>query len=130
MKPKSYFEEFIADSSRRRLIHQEMFILEATECLARLLEREGVSKAELAERLGKSKAFVTQVLAGGRNMTMRTFADILTALGYQGKITAQPIYQKQISKVVHLSWQRRQMYSEIKLKGTPNKKGLKTSIAV
>ena len=130
MKSKSYFEKFVSDSNRRRLINQEMFILEATECLARLLEKEGVSKTELAKRLGKSRAFVTQVLAGGRNMTMRTFADILSVLGYQGKITVQPIYQKQISKVIHLNWQRHQMYREIELKGRPNRKDATTSMAV
>lgn len=90
---KSTFEEIYSDKSRRRLLEQERFILEATECLARVMEKENISKVELSEKLGKSKAFVTQVLAGGRNMTIRTFADFMFTLGYTAKISEEALYE-------------------------------------
>ncbi len=43
--------------------------------------REGITKAALARRLGKSKAYVTQALSGGRNMTLRTLAEFAWACG-------------------------------------------------
>ncbi len=64
----------------RRLLRQEELILEVTERLSEALSQEGITKAELARRLGKTKGFVSQVLAGGRNLTLRTIADIADSL--------------------------------------------------
>jgi transcriptional regulator with XRE-family HTH domain len=71
-----------ASPEHRRLIREEQLILEVTEALSEALEREDVTKAELARRLGKSKGFVSQLLAGGRNLTLRTIAGVADALGY------------------------------------------------
>jgi antitoxin component HigA of HigAB toxin-antitoxin module len=43
--------------------------LETTELIEELLELTGVNRKGLAERLGRSKGFVTQILSGDRNMT-------------------------------------------------------------
>lgn len=59
-----------------------------TDILSDALAREGVTKAQLAQRLGKGKSFVTQILGGDRNMTLRTVADVADALGYQVKASA------------------------------------------
>jgi antitoxin component HigA of HigAB toxin-antitoxin module len=66
-----------------RLVAQESLILEATEEICRILENQDISRSELARRLGKSKAFVTQVLSGERNMTLNTAADLAFALGHR-----------------------------------------------
>jgi transcriptional regulator with XRE-family HTH domain len=76
------------DPEFRRLLAQEELILEVTETLCELLEKEKISRKELADRLGKTKGFVSQVLNGGRNLTLRTVADILHVLGY--KVTLTP----------------------------------------
>lgn len=76
------------DPEFRRLLAQEELILEVTEVLCGVLEQEHISKKELAERLGKTKGFVSQLLNGGRNLTLRTVADILYVLGY--KVTLRP----------------------------------------
>lgn len=70
-----------ASPQDRRLLRQEELILEVTEALSQALAREQVTKKTLADRLGKSKGFVSQILAGGRNLTLRTLADIADALG-------------------------------------------------
>ena len=81
---RSTFEEFEARSvASRRLLRQEQLILEVTETLAAALEDECVSQKELATRLGRSKSFVSQVLGGGRNLTLRTISDIAEALDYR-----------------------------------------------
>jgi transcriptional regulator with XRE-family HTH domain len=71
------------DPEFRKLLAQEELILEVTEVLCGLLEQEKVSRKELADRLGKTKGFVSQLLNGGRNLTLRTVADILHVLGYK-----------------------------------------------
>jgi transcriptional regulator with XRE-family HTH domain len=60
----------------QRLLAQERLILDTTEAIVGLLEEEKVSRQELAQRLGKSKGFVSQLLSGERNMTLRTLADL------------------------------------------------------
>lgn len=77
------------DPEFRKLLAQEELILEVTEVLCGLLEQERISRKELAERLGKTKGFISQLLNGGRNLTLRTVADILHVLGY--KVTLQPV---------------------------------------
>ncbi len=63
-----------------RLLRQERLILDVTELLTEALGNSGVTRAELARRLGRTPGFVSQVLGGGRNLTLRTIADIAEAL--------------------------------------------------
>ena len=63
-----------------RLLCQERLILDVTELLAGALEDGGVTRAELARCLGRTPGFVSQLLGGGRNLTLRTIADIAVAL--------------------------------------------------
>jgi transcriptional regulator with XRE-family HTH domain len=86
------------DPEFRRLLAQEELILEVTEVLCGLLEAETISKKELADRLGKTKGFVSQLLNGGRNLTLRTLAAILHVLGYKVSLTAQKIRPASLQK--------------------------------
>ncbi|MGA2033656.1 MAG: helix-turn-helix transcriptional regulator [Thermoguttaceae bacterium] len=65
----------------RWLLEQEGAILEVTELICEVMEDMGVSRLELAKRLGKTKGYVSQLLDGSANMTLRTISDIFTALG-------------------------------------------------
>ncbi len=76
-------EKYLQDKQIARLLDQEELILQVTEMLCGLLAKEQITRQELAARLGKSKGFVSQLLNGGRNLTLRTLADILHVLGYQ-----------------------------------------------
>ena len=80
-------DEYLEDEEFRRLFAQEDLILEVTETICELLENEKISRKELADRLGKSKGFISQLLNGGRNLTLRTVADILHVLGYRASLT-------------------------------------------
>lgn len=64
-----------------RLVRQERLILDVTEQLTEALLDAGATQAELARRLDRTPSFVSQVLAGGRNLTLRTIADVAAALG-------------------------------------------------
>ena len=85
---KTLMDEYLEEPEFARLVAQGDLIMEVTETLCELLDKEGVSRKELADRLGKTKGFVSQLLNGGRNLTLRTVADILYVLGY--KVTLTP----------------------------------------
>ena len=48
--------------------------------IVRLMESKGVSRTELAARMGVSKALISRLLGGTPNMTLRTLAAIAVAL--------------------------------------------------
>lgn len=73
-----------------RLVRQEELILHVTETLTQAIESAGVTRAELARRLGRSPGFVSQVFGGGRNLTLRTVADIAAALSVRPALTLSP----------------------------------------
>jgi transcriptional regulator with XRE-family HTH domain len=78
---KTLSQNVSSTSEGKRLLQQECAILEVTELICDIMEDTGVSRSQLAERLGKSRGYVTQLLDGRANMTIRTVADIFTALG-------------------------------------------------
>jgi transcriptional regulator with XRE-family HTH domain len=78
---KTLSQEITTTEEGRRLLNQESAILEVTELICEHLEEENVSRRELADRLGKTKGYITQLLDGRANMTIRTIADVFTALG-------------------------------------------------
>lgn len=82
-KGKTHYEVFIGDPENRRLLNQEELIYNITEKLWVYMEENNISRQELAQRLSKSKGFVTQILSGGRNLTLRTLADVALSLGFK-----------------------------------------------
>jgi antitoxin component HigA of HigAB toxin-antitoxin module len=67
-------------SEEAKFYLQEKLILEVTNHIAELMEKYKVRKSDLAQRLGKSKGYVTQLLNGNANMTLRTISDVFWAL--------------------------------------------------
>lgn len=64
-----------------RLFQQERTILEVTELICETMDKQGVCRSDLAKRIGKSKGYITQLLDGRTNMTLRTMSDVFVALG-------------------------------------------------
>ncbi|MBS1026138.1 helix-turn-helix domain-containing protein [Gluconobacter cerinus] len=52
---------------------------------------KGLTQAALAKAINKDPAFVNRVLTGGKNMELKTVADILGALGYEMKVSTKRI---------------------------------------
>jgi transcriptional regulator with XRE-family HTH domain len=77
------------DPEFRRLLSVEALVAEASEVIASLMAQQNLSKADLARRLNKSRAWVTQLLSGKANMTVRTLAEVVYALGAEVKLQAQ-----------------------------------------
>ena len=64
--------------------------IEFTEELVRVMGEQGVSRAELARRIGSSQAYVTKVLRGQVSFTLATMVKLSRALGMELKIQLAP----------------------------------------
>lgn len=85
------YRAFEASSAEnRRLLRTEELILEVTEALVAAMAKQKLTRGQLAARLGKSPAFVTQILNGGRNLTLRTIAEVADALRSEVRFDVVP----------------------------------------
>lgn len=66
---------------RARDLARGSYLFRVTEDILVAMEDLGVTKSELARRLGKSKPRITQLLSGSSNMTIGTLSDIAVELG-------------------------------------------------
>lgn len=80
------FDDLYRDAERHddyilaRLVH------DFTEALVRRMEEQGMSRAELARRLGTSQAYVTKVLRGNVNFTLATLVRLGQATGAEVRL--------------------------------------------
>lgn len=85
------------------LLEEERLILDATEAIQRLMDDQEVTRVELARRIGASKGHVSQLLDGKRNMTLRTLARLLNAVGHRGKVATEPLsHRAQTPRPMHI----------------------------
>lgn len=63
------------------------FIMDVTESICAVLEEKNMDRKDLANKMNKSKGYISQLLNGERNMTLETLAEICYALGYTPTIT-------------------------------------------
>jgi len=75
-----------SSEKNRKEFNQEGLILDVTEQIWERLDELGLKKQDLAHRLGCGKSHVTQLLNGGRNLTLRSLSDIALALESEIKI--------------------------------------------
>ena len=69
------------DSSRARDLARGSHLFRVTEDILVAMEDLGITKSELASRLGISKPRISQLLKGSSNMTIGTLSDIAFELG-------------------------------------------------
>lgn len=65
--------------------------------IERLMEAEGLSKKELATRIGSSASYITQVLSGEKNLTIKSMVKLANAMGKRPRIEF-------IDKIARRSW--------------------------
>lgn len=73
---------------------EEYTVIKAQELIAELMNKQDISKAELAKRLKQSKAHVTELLSEGRNLTLKTLGRICYHLDAEVDFTARPAIAK------------------------------------
>jgi transcriptional regulator with XRE-family HTH domain len=81
------------DATNRRLYEQDRLIIWATEHLSQIMDEQSLSKADLARLLGTSRAYVTNLLSGRTNLTLRTLADVAAVMDYRIEVKHEPLRQ-------------------------------------
>jgi len=61
-------------------------IMDVTEAVCGILEKEKKTRKKLAEKMDKTKGYISQLLNGNRNMTLATLAEMAFCLGYDLEI--------------------------------------------
>jgi transcriptional regulator with XRE-family HTH domain len=79
-KPKT-FSELFQEAERHEDYWLAGAILAFTENIVREMERQGITRTELARRLGATPAYVTKILRGKVNFTLATMTRLSRALG-------------------------------------------------
>jgi len=97
MKYGKDFSKQMKDPEFLKAFAREGLIIDIQEEICRLMEENDVSRNELAKRMGKTKGFITQILNSGRNLTLRTVADVFTAL--EAEITIKAKTAKKASSI-------------------------------
>ena len=92
---KTILEQQREDPEEFRLYQQERLIVAVTELICKVLNQRGMRRIDLARALGKTRGRVSQYLDGEKNLTLRTVADIFTALGLRMRVSADPLTPEQ-----------------------------------
>ena len=82
MRLAEWFQKKLEESKNGIVFITEGVIIEITEQIALRMKELGLKKKDLAERLGVSKAYVTRLLQGNHNMSIRKLVEVAAALGY------------------------------------------------
>lgn len=82
MKRESlYFSKDELRSDRQKKIYAaEELTFNVTEDLLIIMEDAKITKSQLASDLGKTKSYISQLLSGSRNMTLRTLSELCYVL--------------------------------------------------
>jgi len=81
MNAEKWFKEKLDTFNYDVEFQTEKVILDFTEQVVLFMEKQEMSRADLAKRLGVSKAFVTKLLNGNPNLTIKTMVNIAKTLG-------------------------------------------------
>lgn len=96
MNTEKWFKDKLETFREDAEFYAEELILDLTEQIVAAMKELGVNRTELAARMGVSKAFVTKLLRGNTNVTLKTMASLARSLGCNINIEVCPKKNQQI----------------------------------
>ena len=84
------FADIFAKAQNNPRFWEEMSILEFTESVAKRLESLSLTRTDLASKLGVSPAFITKLMCGKNNFTLRTMVRVARSLGCELTVGLTP----------------------------------------
>ena len=97
------FAEHLALAQGRPTYWSYLASLEFIDQICAQMDAQGVSSAELARRMGTSRAYVSKVLAGEANFTIATMGKLAFALGLRVKADLAPLEEESGAKAPQAS---------------------------
>ena len=73
--------ELMQNDDFRQIYEEERLVSEFTQALSDLMEEQDMNRAELAQILECSKSYISQLLNGNKNISLRNVAKVLYKLG-------------------------------------------------
>lgn len=70
---------------------EESALAFAQATIQNAMDESGVSRAEMARRMGRNRAFISRILSGSHNLTVRTMAKAMAACGFEIQFSRVPI---------------------------------------
>ena len=95
----SHLAEHMQDVENLKGFQQERLLIEVASLIYQTMKKKDMTRTALAEALDVTKGRITQYLGGERNLTLRTLADIFTAMDSVVVIRAED------SSVESMEWQ-------------------------
>jgi transcriptional regulator with XRE-family HTH domain len=101
----NFLQHHLPTETGRRLYAHEAAMMAVSNALVEAMEKAGKNRAWLAEALGRTPGFVSQVLSGSRNMTLKTLADFAFALELEvEELSLAPLGESLISHDAMDKW--------------------------
>lgn len=91
------FKDLIQDAKSREDYWIEDAVLQFTMRLHEEMQKQGISKTELAGRIGASQPYVTRILKGRDNLTIATMVKLARAVGLKVQISLDGIGAEQVA---------------------------------
>jgi transcriptional regulator with XRE-family HTH domain len=117
MKAYGWFREELERASNTFEYKLEGLELEVTERILQVMQEQGITRTELARRLGVSKAAVSKLLNDGSNMTLKRLLAVAEALNYELRITMAPSGHKVEGEFIYYSTSPRLQGPRFRLEG-------------
>ncbi|MDA2911771.1 helix-turn-helix transcriptional regulator [Nitrospiraceae bacterium AH_259_D15_M11_P09] len=87
MKTPTWVEEQLDKLQEDFDFRLEGFILDLTRQICGIIEAKNITRAELARKMGVSKAYITEILTGQPNLTLESMLKIADALDSQLRVS-------------------------------------------
>ena len=81
------FSKLLQDARSRDDYWIEDVILQFTMQLHEQMQKQGISKTELANRIGASQPYITRILKGRDNLTIATMVKLARAVGVKVQVS-------------------------------------------
>lgn len=85
----TWLERRLARRAGKAGLETERLLLDLTESFVQKMVTKNVKRTELARRMGVDRAVITRVMAGDRNVTLRTLVSVASGLGCRLKMEVE-----------------------------------------
>ncbi|WP_303951139.1 helix-turn-helix domain-containing protein [Desulfovibrio piger] len=102
------FEEIAASISTEELVYSDLCFL-ITKEITRQMTLKGMTQTQLAQKIGKTPAFVSRALSGDQNLTLKTIASFIAAL--DSKMEVKILSQGSKGLWLQTSWDAQESHS-------------------
>src|SRR5258708_5139887 len=102
----NWLARHLPNPNDQREYAQERCVVAVTEALHDAMEDAGLTQADVAEKLGRTRGYVSRVLNGAHNMTLYTLGDMLWACDVEMRdLNLMPLGEIEVANQDAVTWQ-------------------------